>query len=70
MNKDIKKGIKSIIDELNNPMIKFNKKGIIMPIYYGYDDENNLCFDTDSIRDEINLFIERLDEYNISINNR
>ena len=26
--KDIKKGIKSIIDELNNPMIKFNKKGI------------------------------------------
>jgi hypothetical protein len=63
--REIKNEIKKVISSLNNPNIKFNKSGIIIPIYYGYDDDDNIFFDVDSIRDDVNLLLDKLDEVNV-----
>jgi len=63
--REIKNEIKKVISSLNNPNIKYNKNGIIIPIYYGYDDDDNIFFDVDSIRDEVNLLLDKLDEVNV-----
>ncbi len=61
---EIKNEIKKVISSLNRPNIKNNKNGVIIPIYYGYDDDDNIFFDVDSIRDEVNLLLDRLEDYN------
>ena len=63
--REIKNEIKKVISSLNNPNIKYNKKGIIIPVYYGYDDDDNIFFDVDSIIDEVNLILDKLEEVNI-----
>jgi hypothetical protein len=63
--REIKNEIKKVISSLNNPNIKYNKNGIIIPVYYGYDDDDNIFFDVDSIRDEVNLLLDKLEEVNV-----
>lgn len=63
--KDIKEEIEKILENLNNPEIRSYEEGIIIPIYYGYDeDEDKIFFDADSIRYEVNLLLDKLDDYN------
>ena len=63
--REIKNEIKKVISSLNNPNIKYNKNGINIPVYYGYDDDDNIFFDVDSIRDEVNLFLDKLEEVKV-----
>jgi hypothetical protein len=62
--KDIKEEIEKILENLNNLEIRSYEDGIIIPIYYGYDDEDKIFFDVDSIRYEVNLLLDRLEDYN------
>lgn len=63
--REIKNEIKKVISNVGNPNIKYNKNGIIIPIYYGYDDDDKIFFDVDSIRDEVNLLLDKLEEVNV-----
>jgi len=63
--REIKNEIKKVISNISNPNIKYNKNGIIIPIYYGYDDDDKIFFDVDSIRDEVNLLLDKLEEVNV-----
>jgi len=46
------------------PNIKSNDYGIILPVYWSEDDKGNIDFDIESIRQEFESFIVKLEEYN------
>lgn len=61
---DIKKEIKGILGSIKNSKIKYKNNGIIIPIYYGYDEDEKLLFDVESMREEVDWLLDLLEDYN------
>lgn len=55
--------IKSIIEEQLDDQL-YHERGIVQPIYWSEDDNGNINFDVDSIRDEFERLLTALEEYN------
>jgi hypothetical protein len=49
----VKDEIKRIIGNDKCTRIKYSKKGFIVPIYYGYDLNDKIIFDIESMRHEL-----------------
>jgi hypothetical protein len=58
------KKIKKIIKRLKNSKIKYSNNGVLVPIYFGFDSDENLIFDVESIRDEFEFFLIELEKNN------
>jgi hypothetical protein len=44
--------------------IEKHKKGLVLPIYWAVDNKMNINFDVESMRDEFEKMIERLERHN------
>ena len=44
--------------------LEVKKGGVVIPIYWVQDEQNNINFDVDSIRDDFDFFIAHLEEHN------
>jgi hypothetical protein len=58
------KKIKKVIKRLKNSKIKYSNNGVLVPIYFGFDCDENLIFDVESIRDEFEIFLIELEKNN------
>jgi hypothetical protein len=58
------KKIKKVIKRLKNSKIKYSNNGVLVPIYFGFDSDENLIFDVESIRDEFEFFLIELEKNN------
>lgn len=58
------KKIKVVIKRLKNSKIKYSNNGVLVPIYFGFDSDENLIFDVESIRDEFEIFLIELEKNN------
>ena len=45
--------------------LNFSNNGVLVPIYYGFDSDEKLIFDVESIRDEFEIFLNELEKNNI-----
>ncbi len=61
----MEKEINKVIDRLNYGKIKLSNNGVLVPIYYGFDSEENLIFDVESIRNEFEFFLIELEKNNV-----
>lgn len=58
------KKIKKVIKRLKNSKIKYSNNGVLVPIYFSFDSDENLFFDVESIRDEFEFFLIELEKNN------
>ena len=58
------KKIKKVIKRLKNSKIKYSNNGVLVPIYFDFDSDENLIFDVESIRDEFEFFLIELEKNN------
>ena len=58
------KKIKKVIKRFKNSKIKYSNNGVLVPIYFGFDSDENLIFDVESIRDEFEFFLIELEKNN------
>ncbi len=59
--KKVKNKIKRVIGSIKNTRIQYSKKGLIVPIYHGYDSQGKLIFDVKSMREEFESILNEFE---------